>query len=94
MAIAIYRVLQECITNILKHGAFQDASIEFNVKPDEVRLISVNTVVPTDSSRVYEADKTIGLVGMRERVSSLGGEFSAGVDGNCWRLDCRIPRHG
>ena len=32
-----------------------------------------------------------GLVGMRERATALGGEFSAGPTPGGWRVSCRLP---
>jgi glucose-6-phosphate-specific signal transduction histidine kinase len=35
-----------------------------------------------------------GLIGMRERATALGGEFSAGPISEGWRVHCRLPLEG
>ena len=72
-----YRVVQESLTNALKHGA-GTAELTLDHQPSAV-VIEVRNAARTDAApspgRVGH-----GLVGMRERVASVDGQFTAGPD--------------
>jgi two-component system sensor histidine kinase UhpB len=84
--IAVYRIVQECLTNIAKHAAAHHASIRLhragaesgamgagNAAMDHIRL------VVQDDGRGFEPHVRgagLGLVGMRERVEGLAGSFA------------------
>lgn len=93
LAIVVYRILQECITNILKYALKNSAKINLEITADEVILTAENRMDLINVS-AFPDHKTLGLISMRERATSLGGTFSAGADRNIWTVDCRLPRHG
>jgi len=93
LAIVVYRILQECITNILKYALKDSAKINLEITADEVILTAENRMDLINVS-AFPDHKTLGLISMRERATSLGGTFSAGADRNIWTVDCRLPRHG
>ncbi|MER7889318.1 sensor histidine kinase [Micromonospora sp. NPDC094482] len=74
VGLAAYRIVQEALTNVVKHAAPAACQATVTVAPDEVR------VEVTDDGRrpVRMAGEGHGLTGMRERVALHGGEFSAG----------------
>ena len=74
VGLAVYRIVQEAVTNVVKHAAPAACRATVTVRPDEVR------VEVTDDGRrpVLPAGSGHGLIGMRERVALHGGEFSAG----------------
>lgn len=80
--IAVYRVVQESITNIVRHARASAVVVELNGGESgrELELIIRDNGVGFDHSAVGErADGSGGgLRGMRERVALLGGQF--GVD--------------
>ena len=67
----LYRVVQESLTNIVKHAQAQRVSIVLQSKPGKV------TAVIEDDGRGFSTDQEsadgLGLVGMRERVALVGG---------------------
>ena len=67
---ALFRVVQEGLTNIRKHAHATHVSITLNFKPASVRL-----VVRDNGRGTTSIDGGMGIVGMRERVQSLGGTF-------------------
>ncbi|MEQ8839536.1 MAG: sensor histidine kinase [Acidimicrobiales bacterium] len=70
-----YRVVQESLTNCLKHAGPASAVVEIAYADDRL------TVVVTDDGRGAAAETSgsgQGLVGMRERVEAYGGELRAG----------------
>lgn len=71
---AVYRIVQEAVTNVVKHAAPAACETTVTVTPYEVR------VEVTDDGRrpVLTGGQGHGLIGMRERVALHGGEFHAG----------------
>lgn len=72
MAIQVFRVIQECLTNILRHAEAQQVRINLMIDDNRLRL----TV--EDDGRGCELDQIqhgFGLRGMQERIRSLGGEL-------------------
>ncbi|MBQ0976723.1 sensor histidine kinase [Micromonospora sp. M61] len=74
VGLAVYRIVQEAVTNVVKHAAPAACRATVTVTPDEVR------VEVTDDGRrpVLIGGEGHGLIGMRERVALHGGEFRAG----------------
>ena len=72
-----YRVIQESLTNIRKHAGCDTAVVRLGYRPGGLSLAVEDEGKPvTGSSR--HASGGHGIVGMRERVSALGGRLSAG----------------
>lgn len=71
--LAGYRVLQESLTNVLKHSDAKVAEVRIGYETDTVVITVSNPAPPA-----RDGQNGLGIPGMRERVSSLGGEFSAG----------------
>jgi signal transduction histidine kinase len=72
--VAAYRIVQESLTNVLKHAAARTASVAVRVSPTALEI-----EVSDDGSGAPAAPEPgFGLVGMRERVALYQGTFSAG----------------
>jgi signal transduction histidine kinase len=74
VSICFYRVLQESLTNIVKHGEVQAAQVELAGSPDKLQLCVCDSGVGFDSESVGN-DGGLGFVSMRERLSLVGGEL-------------------
>jgi len=87
--VAAYRVVQEALTNALKHAAGKRTVVELH-HGDQWLELAVTTAGTTRSGLGRGSGR--GLVGMRERVSVVGGDLSAGAspDGG-FRVRARIP---
>lgn len=84
-----YRIVQESLTNILRHA---DASrAEVAVTCDES---SLTVEVHDDGRSATPATPGFGLRGMAERVESIGGRLWHGVDGGGWTVRADIPLTG
>ncbi len=87
-ALALYRAAQEGLTNVRKHAQASraDVTLDFSL-PDQIRLILLDDGVgAADTSRGF------GLMGIRERVQLLGGEFKVEtLVGKGFRLEVAIP---
>jgi two-component system sensor histidine kinase UhpB len=71
--IALYRAVQECLTNASKHAAATEVAVELTRADDGgVRLTIADNGVGFDPAT---APPGLGLLGMRERVEALGGAF-------------------
>jgi signal transduction histidine kinase len=74
--LSAYRIVQEALSNALQHAPGTEVLITVRYGPDGLRLRVANGP-PAAPSR-SAARPGHGLLGMRERVAMLGGEFSAG----------------
>ncbi|WP_243709698.1 sensor histidine kinase [Micromonospora sp. 15K316] len=88
--LAAYRVVQESLTNVLRHAGPATAAVRIRYAATEVE------VEVTDTGRGVAATGSAptgsGLAGMRERVTALGGTFDAGpAAGGGFRVHARLP---
>ena len=87
--LAVYRVVQESLTNASRHAAGTPVSVE--VGPRGKRGFGVSVRSPVDvGARSGKVGAGLGVVGMRSRVEHLDGEFRAGVVGQCWVVDAHF----
>lgn len=88
--LAVYRLVQESLTNALRHG---DPRVPTRLtviwRADELEVLVENRVTPT--SPPPRAGSGHGLIGMRERLGSIGGEVEAGRDGATFRVRAIVP---
>ncbi|MGV9247924.1 sensor histidine kinase [Streptomyces sp. NPDC003710] len=87
--LAAYRIVQESLTNALKHARPGRVTVSLT-RHDGV--LSVRVTSPygrPDGPRAPGSGS--GLVGMRERAALLGGTFEAGPDGTLWSVRARLP---
>ena len=71
---ALYRIVQESLTNIVKHARASRVSVVLTRKDDSVSVIVEDDGVGFEPGRAREGG--LGLVGMRERVGLLGGRLT------------------
>jgi signal transduction histidine kinase len=87
-----FRVVQESLTNALRYAPGADIRIAIRVD-DAGRGLSVRV----ENDRATPSDAPLagtgrGLVGLRERIQTLGGQFSAGTTGvGGWAVEARLP---
>jgi signal transduction histidine kinase len=77
VGLCAYRIVQEALTNTLKHGAASEAQVSIRYAPDALELQVLDDGRGTSSSGNGDAGSGQGLIGMRERVALFGGELSA-----------------
>jgi signal transduction histidine kinase len=71
---ALYRIVQESLTNVVKHARAENVSIVLTRKDDRVSVVVEDDGVGFEPGR--ERGDGLGLVGMRERVGLLGGRVT------------------
>lgn len=86
--IVVYRVIQEGLTNVLKHSTGGRAHIMLSREESRLRLVITN---PFSDPSPIAAGYGQGLVGVRERVAAVRGRVDAGIDGGTFRLEVDIP---
>jgi signal transduction histidine kinase len=87
-----YRIVQEGLTNALKHAHANHADVTIRYRPDELQV-----EVRDDGDGGVSAGDGLGhgLIGVRERVKIYGGEMSAGsATGGGFVLRTRLPLGG
>jgi signal transduction histidine kinase len=89
----VYRVVQESLTNALKHAHGSSTTVDVRHGDAEI-AVEIGTD-GTGSAVASPGGSGRGLAGLRERVGVLGGEFSAGHrDGGGFVVRARIPVQG
>lgn len=75
LKLVIYRVLQECLTNISSHSSAKNVNISLQFSDKQVRLSVEDDGVGFDVEEAVGRPKCYGLLGIRERVTLLGGSL-------------------
>jgi signal transduction histidine kinase len=83
--VSAYRIVQEALTNALRYGDGA-AHLLVEAHPDELRIKCSNRL-----SHPSSTGSGLGLTGMAERVSLLGGTVRHGPSGDRYQVDVRIP---
>ncbi len=88
-----YRVVQEALTNAHKHGAGGTVLVRLDHGPDGLELVVSNPATwPPTAPAAGGPGTGNGLLGMRERVESIGGSLVAGADRDgTFRVAAHIP---
>lgn len=87
--LAVYRIVQEALTNVRRHAQAGSCDITVEYGPDALTVRVVD-----DGSGAAEASggSGHGLVGMRERVALYGGQITAGpLPGQGFGVEARLP---
>ena len=92
---AAYRIVQEALTNVSRHAGLAGggdqvrASVRLHYTPD---ALTVQVDDDGQGSGTRSAGPGLGLIGMRERVSALGGRLRAGPqDGGGFQVRAELP---
>ena len=97
VGLAVFRIVQEALTNVLKHAGKPQTEVRLDYEPaalvvevaDDGRPIPA--AVPALGAAV-PGGAGMGLLGLRERVALYGGELAAGPrPGGGWLVKARIP---
>jgi len=85
---AAYVVVQESLTNVLRHARASRASVTLRLEGDRL-LVTVADDGP--GAQVTGQDEGMGISGMRARVEALGGTFEAGPSAPGFRVRATLP---
>src|ERR1700740_2981710 len=96
MEISIFRIVQECLTNVYRHSESKTALIRISPTRDKSLTVQVSDEgkgIPLDSrvSTLIGNSHGVGLSGMRERVRELGGTLDIQSNGNGTTVTASLP---
>jgi signal transduction histidine kinase/ABC-type uncharacterized transport system substrate-binding protein len=95
IAVSLYRILQEALTNITKHAQANRISARLIVDPAEIQLIVSDDGVGFNLNEIITRKievRGLGLIGMRERIELLGGALKIETgNGNGTTLKATVP---
>jgi len=84
--IAIFRIVQECLTNILRHSGGESAMIRVTQSEDHVRVVVEDDGKGISMEKLSELTSAgtpgVGIRGMRERIRQLGGTLEINSEGS------------
>lgn len=86
--LAVYRIVQESLTNVVKHSAHPRAEVRVTRTRDHVEVEVTN-----EDLAAQAPDEGFGIAGMRRRAEHLGGELAAGPgpEPGTFRVHARLP---
>jgi signal transduction histidine kinase len=90
VGVALYRIAQEALANAARHASEARTVLDLRVV-DGQACLEAKTSGPLLAAAPDPGRPHYGLIGMRERATALGGEFTAGPSGDGWRVICRLP---
>ncbi|MFD3523550.1 sensor histidine kinase [Streptomyces sp. NPDC058653] len=83
-----YRMLQECLTNVLRHAGSVPVTVRIEIRDGRLEL-EVRNKLSAESPDFRDGGS--GLRGLRERARLLGGVAEYGPDGGEWRVHVSLP---
>ena len=82
-----FRIVQEALTNVMRHAAASRARVSLHVEAD-----TLHVEVTNDGNVAAPTQGGHGLRGMRERAAALGGDVTAGpAERGGWHVHARLP---
>ncbi len=76
-ALTLFRITQECLTNIAKHAAATQVSVTLLITTDTVQLTVADDGVA--ASLPFSSSVGIGLLGIRERITAMKGQLNLAI---------------
>ncbi|WP_158896251.1 sensor histidine kinase [Amycolatopsis anabasis] len=89
IGLATYRILQEALSNAVRHASGRPVDVEVAADPDVVRLRVFNAAEPG-----RPVGRGHGVLGMRERAAAVGGSCTAGRSAGGWLVEAELPVSG
>jgi PAS domain S-box-containing protein len=92
--VAIFRIVQECLTNIHRHSGGKTATIRLirNASTVSLEIQDDGSGIPKDTLTAIRTQRSgVGMTGMRERVRQLGGNFDIQSNSNGTMVSVTLP---
>jgi signal transduction histidine kinase len=98
LELSVYRVVQEALTNVVKHAPGARAAVDLAVCDHEIRLDVTDDggpARPPEGDGERQAGPGHGIVGMRERIAAFGGRLTAEpLAARGFRVTAQVPIEG
>lgn len=92
METTVFRIIQEALTNVARHAKATQVIINVQIQDGLVDLSIKDNGVGISLEIIKDSKKSLGLVGMRERVAMLNGEFNvSGISGEGTQIKVNFP---
>jgi signal transduction histidine kinase len=93
--LSAFRIVQEALTNVLRHAGPATAEVVVRYGPSELELSITDDGIGLDRSHAASHRPGYGLLGMRERVGLFGGSLWLGTPpGGGYRVAASLPLEG
>ena len=97
--VSLYRMIRECLTNARRHGTSPEVRLSFDLdgRLDDGAALTLTMIShwrpkPDATDASAPPPSGLGILGMRDRCTALGGRFSAGPDQqDRWRVEIVLP---
>ncbi|MEN3280217.1 MAG: hypothetical protein V7607_1357 [Solirubrobacteraceae bacterium] len=89
VSLAAFRIVQESLTNARRHAAGASVRIRLSYEPSSLTLAVENAAGTSTNGNGVTAG--VGIMGMTERASALGGTLRAGRLADGFRVDAQLP---
>ncbi len=87
----LHRILQEALTNVIKHAPRANVQVRFAARHDHLTLEVTNDHT-ANGGPLAVTGSGLGLDGLRERIHTLAGDLTVGPESTGgWRLRARVP---
>ena len=102
LQLSVYRIVQEALTNVVKHAHEAPATVRLSFPTDEVVIEVTNDAVANEPRSditaiqpTFDSDEGHGIIGMTERALAFDGSLSAGrLPGGGFRVLARLSTQG
>jgi signal transduction histidine kinase len=93
LELTVFRVVQECLTNIHRHSGSSSAKIRLAQNPQEVRveISDVGHGIPPEKMREGKIVQGIGIMGINERMRQLGGSLEVSSSDKGTTVTATLP---
>lgn len=90
---ALFRVVQEALTNVVRHAAASSAQVDLTSDGRDLRMSITDDGKGITEERINDL-RSLGIVGMKERISRVGGEFRIRSQrGQGTRIEISLPNN-
>lgn len=92
--ITCYRVIQECLTNIVKHAKAKNVNICLDIEPNYIKIKVNDDGIGFDMTEAKGKDNSFGLSSIKERIALMNGEVDITSTPDGTTINASIPNLG
>lgn len=92
--ITCYRVIQECLTNIVKHAKAENVNICLDIEPNYIKIKVNDDGIGFDMTEAKVKDNSFGLSSIKERITLMNGEVDITSTPDGTTINASIPNLG